>query len=69
MLLARWSFPSLPAVPSPLHDTLNELFRDRPSLAVELIRELDDVDLPEGLPVQLGDNNLNDRPSKDGGLK
>ncbi|WP_157745582.1 hypothetical protein [Nocardiopsis gilva] len=56
-------------MPSPLHDTLNELFRDRPSLAVELIRELDDVDLPEGLPVQLGDNNLNDRPSKDGGLK
>ncbi|WP_344162295.1 hypothetical protein [Nocardiopsis rhodophaea] len=52
-------------MPSPLHDTLNELFRDRPSLAVELIRELDDVELPEGLPVHLGDNNLNDRPSKD----
>ena len=52
-------------MPSPLHDTLNLLFRNRPQFAVEMLRDRLGVDLPEGLPVQLANNALNDRPSKD----
>ena len=52
-------------MPSPQHDTLNLMFRNRPELAVEMLRDQLGVNMPEGLPVQLADNELNDRPSKD----
>lgn len=52
-------------MPSLLHDTLNLMFRNRPELAVEMLRDHLGVDVPGGLPVQLASNELNDRPSKD----
>lgn len=52
-------------MPSPRHDTLNLLFRDRPALAVELLRELGGIDVPEGTQVQVADSTFNDRPSTD----
>ncbi|GIH71289.1 hypothetical protein [Sphaerimonospora thailandensis] len=52
-------------MPSPLHDTLNLMFRNRPRLAVEMLRDHLGVDVPAGLPVQVVSNELNDRPSKD----
>ena len=52
-------------MPSPRHDAVNELFRDRPELAVEILHELMGVDVPVDAPVQLESNDFNDRPSKD----
>ncbi len=52
-------------MPSPQHDTLNLMFRNRPELAVEMLRDQLGVEVPDGLPVQLVGNELNDRPSKD----
>jgi hypothetical protein len=52
-------------VPSPRHDTINRLFRERPELAVEVLRELVGVDVPVAGPVRLESNDFNDRPSKD----
>ena len=52
-------------MPSPLHDTLNLLFRHRPQFAVEMLRDHLGVDVPDGLPVQVASNDLNDRPSID----
>ncbi|MEU8055887.1 hypothetical protein [Microbispora bryophytorum] len=51
-------------MPSPLHDTLN-LLRRRPQFAVEMLRDHLGVDVPDGLPVQVASNDLNDRPSID----
>nr|WP_246422046.1 hypothetical protein [Nocardiopsis mwathae] len=34
-------------------------------MAVEFIRKLGNIKLPDTAPVQLGENNLNDRPSRD----
>lgn len=47
------------------HDALNLLFRDRPALAVELLREFGGIDMPAGAPVQVADSTFNDRPSTD----
>jgi hypothetical protein len=52
-------------MPSPRHDSINQLFRERPELAVEILRELMDVDVPVDVPVRLEGNDFNDRPSKD----
>ena len=52
-------------MPSPRHDTINRLFRERPELAVEVLRDLVDVDVPLTGPVRLESNDFNDRPSKD----
>jgi hypothetical protein len=52
-------------MPSRRHDSLNQLFRDHPALAVELLRELGGVDLPSGMQVQVADSTFNDRPSAD----
>ena len=52
-------------MPSPRHDTINRLFRERPELAVEVLRELVGVDVPLAGPVRLESNDFNDRPSKD----
>jgi hypothetical protein len=41
------------------------LFRERPELAVEVLRELVGVDVPVAAPVRLESNDFNDRPSKD----
>ncbi|WP_160330456.1 hypothetical protein [Sphaerimonospora mesophila] len=38
-------------MPPPLHDTLNLMFRNRPQLAVEMLRDHLGVDVPGGLPV------------------
>jgi hypothetical protein len=52
-------------MPSPRHDTINQLFRERPELAVEILRHVLGVDVPVGVPVRLESNDFNDRPSKD----
>ena len=52
-------------MPSPRHDAVNQLFRDRPELAVEILRELAGLKMPADAPVQLESNDFNDRPSKD----
>ncbi|MFC0863352.1 hypothetical protein ACFHYQ_13720 [Sphaerimonospora cavernae] len=52
-------------MPSPQHDTLNLMFRNRPELAVEMLRDHLGVEVPGGLPVQVVGNELNDRLSKD----
>ena len=48
-------------MPSPRHDTINQLFRERPELAVEILRHV----LGVGVPVRLESNDFNDHPSKD----
>jgi hypothetical protein len=40
-------------MPSPRHDAINRLFRERPELAVEILRELLGIDVPVGVPVRL----------------
>ncbi|RBQ21398.1 hypothetical protein DP939_01395 [Spongiactinospora rosea] len=52
-------------MPSKIHDTLNELFRERPEFAVELLRDQLGVKLPDEYPVQLVSSDFNDRPSRD----
>jgi hypothetical protein len=52
-------------MPSPRHDTINQLFRERPELAVEILRELKGVNVPDGGPVRLESNDFNDRASRD----
>src|SRR4051812_40297982 len=52
-------------MPSPRHDTLNALFRERPEFAVEVLRGLMGLELPDTGPVQVEANDFNDRPSKD----
>ncbi|WP_327048449.1 hypothetical protein OG320_11530 [Microbispora sp. NBC_01189] len=51
-------------MPSPQHDTLNLLFRNRPRFALEMCQALR-IPVPEDLPVQVVSNELNDRPSID----
>nr|WP_225312157.1 hypothetical protein [Microbispora cellulosiformans] len=48
-----------------MHDPLNVPFRHRPQFAVEILRDRLGLGLPDGLPVQLVGNELNDRPSID----
>jgi hypothetical protein len=52
-------------VPSPRHDTINRMFRESPELAVEILRHLLGVDVPDDAPVRLESNDFNDRPSRD----
>ncbi|WP_131757042.1 hypothetical protein [Actinomadura fibrosa] len=41
------------------------MFRDRPEFALELLRDLQGVDIPETTLVQVASNDFNDRPSSD----
>ncbi|MFB9832442.1 hypothetical protein [Actinoallomurus acaciae] len=52
-------------MPSPLHDTINKLFRDHPRLAVDILHGVMGVDVPVDRPVRVESNDFNDRPSKD----
>lgn len=52
-------------MPSSEHDILNWFFRDKPELAVELLRNQLDVELPCDIPAYVTANDFNDRPSKD----
>lgn len=50
---------------SPRHDAINELFRNNPAFAVELLREQLGRDIPTSGPMEIESNDFNDRPSKD----
>ncbi|GGL09017.1 hypothetical protein [Planomonospora parontospora] len=52
-------------MPSPRHDSLVHLFRDRPQLAVEILRDLLGQDLPATPLVRLETTTFNTRPSDD----
>ncbi|GAB3961723.1 hypothetical protein GCM10029978_014650 [Actinoallomurus acanthiterrae] len=52
-------------MPSPRHDAINALFRERPEFAVEVLRDLIGLEVPDAIPVQVERNDFNDRPSKD----
>ncbi|WP_250906173.1 hypothetical protein [Nonomuraea sp. NEAU-A123] len=52
-------------MPSPAHDTLNALFRSRPAFAVEILRDVFDVDLPTDVLIEVAGGDFNDRPSLD----
>lgn len=52
-------------MPSPRHDALIELFRDRPQLAVEVLRDLLGCDLPVTPLIRLESTTFNTRPSDD----
>jgi hypothetical protein len=52
-------------MPSPRHDALVQLFRDRPQLAVEILRDLMGVELPATPLVRLESTSFNTRPSGD----
>jgi hypothetical protein len=52
-------------MPTPRHDTINEMFREHPEFAVEILRDLKGIEVPEAAPVQVESNNFNDRPSQD----
>ncbi|MBF8186457.1 hypothetical protein ITP53_12040 [Nonomuraea sp. K274] len=51
-------------MPSPAHDTLNTLFRNRPTLAVELLKDLFDIDLPTDTLVKVAPADLSDVPTQ-----
>jgi hypothetical protein len=52
-------------MPSPLHDAINQMIRDRPESALEMLRDLKGVDIPHTPLVRVESNAFNDRPSKD----
>ncbi|WP_246610518.1 hypothetical protein [Nonomuraea rhizosphaerae] len=52
-------------MPSPRHDALIRLFTDRPQLAVEILRDLMGVNLPDTPLVGLEKNTFNTRRSDD----
>ncbi|GAA1508931.1 hypothetical protein GCM10009677_47230 [Sphaerisporangium rubeum] len=52
-------------MPSVVHDTLNSLFRNRPELAAELLRDRFGVHVPPDAPVHVTTSDFNDRPSRD----
>ncbi|GGS76066.1 hypothetical protein GCM10010176_018890 [Nonomuraea spiralis] len=52
-------------MPSPRHDALRQMFVDRPQLAVEILRDLMGVDLPDTPLVRQEDRTFNTRPSDD----
>ncbi|MFC4063281.1 hypothetical protein ACFOWE_33790, partial [Planomonospora corallina] len=52
-------------MPSPRHDSLIQLFRDRPHLVVEILRDLLGCDLPATPLVRLESTTFNTRPSDD----
>ncbi|MFC4532875.1 hypothetical protein [Sphaerisporangium dianthi] len=52
-------------MPSPRHDALVQIFKDRPQLAVEILRDLMGVELPATPLVQLESTTFNTRRSDD----
>jgi hypothetical protein len=52
-------------MPSPWHDTVNELFKKRPEFGAEILRELMGEDLPPGQRAFIGPTVFNTRLSKD----
>lgn len=52
-------------MPLIFHDTLTEVLRERPDLAVAVLRDRLGVEVPDGLSVQAAPIDLNDRPSRD----
>lgn len=52
-------------MPSPRHDALIRLFKDRPQLAVDILRDLMEVELPDTALTQVEDSTFNTRPSDD----
>ncbi|WP_246083781.1 hypothetical protein [Nonomuraea diastatica] len=52
-------------MPSPRHDTLVKLFHDRPSLVVDILRDLMGVNLPVTPLIQIEKTTFNTRPSDD----
>ena len=53
------------AMPSPPHDALVQMFRDRPQFAVEILHDLMELDLPATPLVRVEQNTFNTRPSDD----
>ncbi|MEV4579650.1 hypothetical protein AB0K16_41040 [Nonomuraea jabiensis] len=53
------------AMPSPRHDALISLFRDSPRLAVDILRDVLEVELPVTPVVRLESTTFNTRPSDD----
>jgi hypothetical protein len=51
-------------MPSPWHDTPNDLFKDDIAATAEIVR-LAGVDLPAGTRLWLGPNVFNTRPAKE----
>ncbi|MEO3870451.1 hypothetical protein ABGB18_16680 [Nonomuraea sp. B12E4] len=49
-------------MPTAVHDALNALFRNRPALAVELLRDVFDIDLPADTLVEVNPGDLSDLP-------
>ncbi|MGN9842067.1 hypothetical protein ACTMTI_28470 [Nonomuraea sp. H19] len=52
-------------MPSPRHDALIRMFTARPQLAVEILRDLMGVELPDTPLIQLEKGTFNTRPSDD----
>jgi hypothetical protein len=52
-------------MPSSQHDAIVRLFRDHPQLAVEILRDFMDVDLPATSLIRVESNTFNTRPSDD----
>jgi hypothetical protein len=52
-------------MPSPQHDALVQLFRDRPQLAVEILRDLKGIDLPDTPLIRVENSTFNTRNSDD----
>ncbi|MGI8329096.1 hypothetical protein ACRYCC_03970 [Actinomadura scrupuli] len=52
-------------MPTPYHDALNRMFRDRPAAIVEILHDLLGVDVPVDALVRVESNDFNDRPSTD----
>ncbi|HEY9523433.1 MAG TPA: hypothetical protein VIR33_09340 [Thermopolyspora sp.] len=52
-------------MPSLIHDSLNQLFRDYPDFAASVLRDRLGVRIPAGLQARVAHNDLNDRPSRD----
>ncbi|NAS21551.1 hypothetical protein GT755_07605 [Herbidospora sp. NEAU-GS84] len=52
-------------MPTTQHDSLNQLFRERPQLALDLVRRAKLLEVPDGLPVRAHQLELSDRVSKE----
>ncbi|MFG1948804.1 hypothetical protein [Nonomuraea sp. NPDC048826] len=50
-------------MPSPRHDALIQLFKDRPELAVEILRDLRGVEMPATALIRVEDSASSDLPS------
>jgi len=52
-------------MPLIFHDTVTEVLRERPDLAIAVLRDRLGVDVPDGLSIQAAPIDLVDRPSRD----